>query len=626
MAEATVEYVQAKAVAEAVGDGQTAALAANSLSNIYLIAGNIDAALDLARQAISVKLRDSPPAFEASLRNHYARLLARSGQFAAAERVFVQVIEFGERAGLNGPRADAWKFIARKLMLRGDIEPAERALRESLRLRLLFRDREIASDYHDLAEVRTLAGHPDEALALLDLAERRFSAGTRFERWRIHLAQGKAYMAMGAARPALDALRQAIRGLNVSPLHQLPGDLLRSHVRRPTEAHELFTEAALIEFDRTGERGLLREAFTASEAGRAAALRVVSSSLPVPSQMSERYWNLIADLEDANRRLLAREDQQVRQRLTRIHLALAELKAAFDQAAPTLSRLDSPLPFRLLRDGEALIGFQLGERRSIVWTIAQGRLEATRIPGRGAIKAKLKDWLAARPGPEKQRLAHDMFVMLLGALPKPVQAATQWLLAAEGELFRTPLAALIVNFDSARPVYLIEQRSLQLIPGAWALERRQPAIRTGRFLGIGDPVYNDADRRGPLRWPWPLARTPPAGLPRLAGSGPEVLACASFWPSSETLLGPRATLAEFAHALRNPPAAIHLAIHVVAAPDAPNENLIALGAGPYGQPSYIGPEWIGAQRLPGGLVMMNGCRSGAGTVLAGEGLIGLTRA
>ena len=623
--EATAEYVHAKALGEAIQELSTVAGAANALSNIYLIAGNVPGALEAARQAVSAKVPKAPPDFVASLKNHYARMLARSGRFEEATQVFTEVIEFAETKGLTGPRADAWKLIGREMMLRGELDAAERALREALRLRLLFRDPEIASDYYDLAEIRTLAGHPAEALQLLDLAESRVSAGTRFQAWRVELARGKAHLALGAARPALAALRSAIRGIDASPLYQLPGDLLRSH-GVPNEAHELFTEAALLEFDRTGDRDLLRQAFTVSEAGRAAALRAANANLPVPAQMSEHYWNLVADLEEANVSLLAKRDQDNSRRLQRVRNSLAELEAEFEEAAPLLSRLDSPLPLQLLRAGEALIGFQLGDRRSVVWTIAQGQLEVTQIARRAVIQAKLKDWLTAPPGRGKQRLAHEVYLMLMGELPRSVQAASQWLLAADGELFRAPLASLTVNSDSLRPVYLIERRSLQLIPGAWALERRRQATRTGRFLGVGDPIYNDADPRRPQRWPGELWRPHPRGLPRLPGSGREVTACASLWPSSETLTGSRATRLQFAKALRDQPAVIHLAIHVVPAPDAPSENLIALGAGLDGEPSYVGPEWIGAQRLAGSLVMMNGCRSGAGTILAGEGLMGLTRA
>ena len=134
-AEATVEYVHAKALGEAIPELRTVAGAANALSNIHLIAGNIPGALEAARQAVSVELPESPPAFVASLKNHYARMLARSGRFDEATRVFTEVIEFSEMEGLTGPRADSWKLIGRELMLRGELGAAERA-------RLLLRERD----------------------------------------------------------------------------------------------------------------------------------------------------------------------------------------------------------------------------------------------------------------------------------------------------------------------------------------------------------------------------------------------------------------------------------------------------------------------------------------------------
>jgi len=115
-------------------------------------------------------------------------------------------------------------------------------------------------------------------------------------------------------------------------------------------------------------------------------------------------------------------------------------------------------------------------------------------------------------------------------------------------------------------------------------------------------------------------------LPRLAGSGTEVETCARLWPSATTLIGARAVPEELSRQLAHAPAVVHLATHVVPAPDLPAENLLALGAGPRHAPAFLGPEWIGAHRLPGSLVVMTGCRSGSGSISASEGLMGLTRA
>jgi CHAT domain-containing protein len=236
----------------------------------------------------------------------------------------------------------------------------------------------------------------------------------------------------------------------------------------------------------------------------------------------------------------------------------------------------------------------------------------------------VRDWLAAPAGPEKLRLARELHQVLFGHWTGPIQNAPLWLLVADGDLFEAPLAALVTGFKSLRPIYLAERHALQFVPGSWALERRRLTVRTGRFLGIADPIYNQADPRRSQRWPW--ADDGASQLTRLASSEAEVRACARYWTSQETLLGERAMPDVVSQQLGRSPAVIHLALHVVPAPDSARENMVALGAGLEGRPAYVGTEWIGAHRLPGSLVVMNGCRSGSGVISAGEGLMGLTRA
>jgi tetratricopeptide (TPR) repeat protein len=240
LAEATRQYVVAKGLALTAGEAMTVAVTANALSNIYLTAGNIPGALEAAQQAVASVPPLCEPAFRASLQSHYARVLARSGKFEEAERTFGAAIELSERESLGGPRADAWKLMGRELMLRGDLDAAGRALTEAIRLRLLNRDPEMASDYHDLADIRMRAGQPAEALRILDLAERRIATAICFPAWRVDLLRGRARLALGESRLALLDLRRAVRGIDSSPAFLLPGDLLRSQTSRPTEAHELF--------------------------------------------------------------------------------------------------------------------------------------------------------------------------------------------------------------------------------------------------------------------------------------------------------------------------------------------------------------------------------------------------
>jgi hypothetical protein len=273
---------------------------------------------------------------------------------------------------------------------------------------------------------------------------------------------------------------------------------------------------------------------------------------------------------------------------------LAELETGPERGSELGNSLTSTPPLHLVEEGEALISFQLGERFSLTWALAHGKIEVSRLPARAVIQQQVRDWLAAPAGPEKLCLARELHQVLFGHWTGPIQNAPLWLLVADGDLFEAPLAALVTGFKSLRPIYLAERHALPFVPGSWALERRRLTVRTGRFLGIADPIYNQADPRRSQRWPW--ADDGASQLTRLASSEAEVRACARYWTSQETLLGERAMPDVVSQQLGRSPAVIHLALHVVPAPDSARENMVALGAGLEGRPAYVGTEWIGRIR------------------------------
>lgn len=628
--EATREYLRAKQLALAADDLETAAGSMHALSNIYLQAGNLGDAREAAEQALHILPARSKAGVRAGIQNHYARILSRSGRFAEAIRVFSEVIATAEREGLVELRANAWKLSSREYALLGDLDRAEHAIRESLRIRALTRDREMASDYHDLADIMIRAGRHLEAQAWLDRASARAAESVRFSAWRIDALRARAHLALGQPREALEKARRSVRALQESRTFLLPGDWLRSHSTPSDNPHGLLVDAALAEFARTGNPLLLSEAFAASEARRALSLRAAARNTAIPPAQAARYWRTAAELDAAYTELMdsppgSAAASSAQAKLTQSRLALAEIEASFDTAITKASAgLATPSPAQLKPD-EAFIAFQLGETGSYAWTLARTGLSVTRLPSQARIEAEHQALMSdVSATPRAALLCRTLF----GELPPAARRARSWLLAVEGPLFETPFAALVTGHAAGRPTFLIEDHSLQLVPGSWALERRRPARQAGLFLGVGDPVYNQADpRRRDSAWRLFQAQASSAPeLARLAGSGAEVEQCAKEWPASRILSGPEATPDQFSTALSDSPyAAIHLAVHVVPAPDAPRENLIALSLAPAGRPSYVGPEWIGARRIDQSLVVMNGCRSGSGAV-TGEGLLGLSRA
>jgi CHAT domain-containing protein len=161
------------------------------------------------------------------------------------------------------------------------------------------------------------------------------------------------------------------------------------------------------------------------------------------------------------------------------------------------------------------------------------------------------------------------------------------------------------------------------------------------MLGLGDAIYNRADARWSVQ---PFAgwfRRDPTGNPlrlaRLSGSGDEVRTALSIWGSGTILTGENATRERLTEDLDSSTGILHLATHVVSAPQLasptgrPSLNnsragLIVLGLDRSGQPGFLDMRDILLRPVNLRLVVMSGCSSGDASALPASGLMGLTRA
>jgi CHAT domain-containing protein len=161
----------------------------------------------------------------------------------------------------------------------------------------------------------------------------------------------------------------------------------------------------------------------------------------------------------------------------------------------------------------------------------------------------------------------------------------------------------------------------------------------GKFLGVGDPIYNEADPRWAAQHGTPgfltLFRTiasvsadSPKQFGRLVGSAEELKASASNWTGQAPILleGAAAVKSGFfdqLNQLDHAPSVVHLATHVVSSG---TQSSIALGLGPNAESEFLTTADVASLRVPGAIVTMSGCDTGGGEVRAGAGLLGLTRA
>jgi CHAT domain-containing protein len=146
-------------------------------------------------------------------------------------------------------------------------------------------------------------------------------------------------------------------------------------------------------------------------------------------------------------------------------------------------------------------------------------------------------------------------------------------------------------------------------------------------VGIGDPIYNQADSRLRATHGNTSKGTDQIPLARLVGSGNEIETAAkqSGLSRQQLLTGPTATGASLEAILHSNPQILHFAVHVVSPPEQPGQAAIALSL-KNGMPELLTSEEIATFRLPESLVVLSGCSSGRGKTLPSAGLMGLGRA
>jgi CHAT domain-containing protein len=312
-----------------------------------------------------------------------------------------------------------------------------------------------------------------------------------------------------------------------------------------------------------------------------------------------------------------------------------------------------------LRESEVLLSFHLGEKQSFLWAVTRTTLHFYPVAPRNRIRESVKEFRDAvqTGGPEAERLGNQLYRDLFGQLGEE-RKKPNWLLSLEDALFELPFSALVP--DTPQPgqrrrasVYLVEQHSIQVIPGAFSLKeepsRTRSSSRTGtsgRLLAVGDPIYNTADPRwytessSPESYsnnafhlnPFRLNAVVEASdestgqLNRLTGTAREVEIVSKAWGPGELLTGRNARRAAFLTALTPVPDVIHLATHSLVGQFPDRKSFVALGLGEDRRPELLSEADIGTLNVPGSLVVLTGCSTAKGDILAGAGLQGLTQA
>lgn len=643
--------VRARDLARLIGNQQYLNKASANLCNLYMQIGDLDAARLAAEQGLKI-----PNDRNLSNRSQFlltlGLLASNSGDAKNALEYFRNAVKDAEENGTEYLRFQAWYHYAQELFHSGDLDGAETAALSVYRLGHLETVRELRPAYLLLARIHRARGNMPLALALI---ERGLAVpARRSDRllWRMYFLYERAMVRSIEQRPADAAsdLRTALSYARDWREAIAPSDRLRSGA-------EYWLKSVYDAYiDVTTKRNLVLDAFLAVEEERSASLlQMLGEGI---GRRSDQYFEDLANLQALEIARIAspatfdeKELAQVRQRLSE-----TEARAGSEIISNSRKNNENSLPRNILstiqrRIGpdEAVFSFHLGESGSVVWALTANRLEMHRLPER----RKLAD-LAGRlrlafqeSAPGRERLGSELYSELFASISGRVLRKRSWIIASDDALFEAPFAALVVattagngTASGSRPTYLVERHELNRIPSVFVLKDIPAQAAPGPFLGIGDGIYNTADERwtaahsanklagfAPL---FDIGRTrSEIELPRLVSSTYELKSCARAWHPEQApilLTGVDASREKLLSALKQRPAVIHIAAHVLYPSGKPDLAFIHLGLNRERVPEILTAKDVGSLRADGALVVLSGCSSAAGNSVRGAGVMGLTRA
>jgi CHAT domain-containing protein/tetratricopeptide (TPR) repeat protein len=632
-------YLQARSVADRIGDKETAGAICFNLSSLYLGMGQTEAAAQSARQGLD-DLRGLATDFRSKLLVQSALVKVRQKRPAEAVKLLRDAVELSRRDLDMATEAQAWNELGGALLEAGDPAAAEGPLLEAFRLRKLARDNRIYFCYENLGRLRMIQGHARSAAVLFGRAIHAARRVSPAALWNGYYQRAQAELAAGRPREAFADFDAALTWLRRWRAEVLPADAFR--VSSEVALHEVFFAYINLAgrlYLQTGSARFAEQAFAAAEESRTASLRALGGpSDSLTKSLPEEYWETLSRLHGVETAFAAGVPAPAdAARGLRLKLTEMETRAGLDLPG-TLNDPAWTSGHVLERTRKALapdavyLGFHLGDSESWLWIVGRQGFQLRRLPPAAQIVEIADPFVRAvsRGSSQAAPLGERLYAQLLGGARSDLLAKPVWIVALDGRLFEVPFAALVQGYSarSGLPRYVVEEHAVQIVPGIWSLLRASASPARGLFVGLGDPVYNTADPRFSG-----LVQSGPghgAELARLAGSDREIDQCARIWRShgSPVLLleGPQASRKNLLDALRQRPAVLHLAVHVMFPAGDPASGLLALTLQPQGGVEFLSAAEVASVRAALGLVVLNGCSSAHAAILPGAGLMGMTRA
>lgn len=645
------------------------ALTYDSLGQIYaelyqteLSLRNYSKALELARQ-------NKDYAVEASVQLNLASLSAKAGDFVRAMDLAQNAVTASSKGNDQKEVAAALAFLAQMELKNGRLEKGRNDLEQALSLSRQNNDLPAQIKLLCLQSGMSLsvgqtALAKEQAQSALKIAEDLTRRTPNAQRWRTNSLRWPCWLALARAQRASqqreDALKSYFRAVTGTVIDWwvVYASTEQSAIGFAEDRQEAYREL----IDLLVELGRVEEAYNAYQyarvrtlAGFIRARRFVG--VRSDNDTDHKSFELSASINTLRTKLLSpalnkHQRETLQQELAEVEDNLAERRLQAELNDPTRRMVFSTptklkqLQNELLGDGQFVLEFCLGEKRSFAWLISRGSAGLELLPGRAEIEEKVRQYVNDLSTPpsnlhlqtslKRQRaMADEVFKMLFGKLANQVPADSKLVVIPDGLLNHVPFESLVHNDR-----YLIEDHQITYLPSASLIEllRQAPSTvdREGELdlLAFGDPVFqqrakNSSSRKPPLtrsvtdRQSWDMT-----SLARLPRTRDEVEYIASLIPKDRQrlYLGKDSTEKSFKKETLSKFRWIHLATHSFIDEQNPDRSAVVLALdADNNEDGFLRATEIADLPLECDLVILSACETGRGRLSSGEGVIGLSR-
>jgi len=321
---------------------------------------------------------------------------------------------------------------------------------------------------------------------------------------------------------------------------------------------------------------------------------------------------------------LEREEEGIRADLA----AARDVYGAEAPAVITLDRVE-----HALRADEALLTFSVGVGQNFYGEFAGGAwllvttnagTRAIGLPDRPKLSAMVSVYrgLVEQDGPQGGRAGaalHD--VLLEEALQSLPGAIRRFIVVPDGPLHHLPFAALRSG-PNALPLGSTHEIVMTPSASVWVRLRAQSdRVAPGAALVLADPAFPDAVPGTSQERGW-SAGLPLSRLPYARAEGQSIVS--RLGGASRLLDGADATETAITSGELHPFGILHFAAHALVDEAQPDRSALLL-AGDSEHDGLLQSREIADLPLAGRIVVLSACRTATGAVVAGEGVMGLSR-